>query len=849
MTASNLKAASGLGQEGPDLQDDNADLFQLQRPAADPDPKQAERFLQLLGKDPARTWFRTLKPVPGAKTKSNPSRKGADLQGFDLAALTLDNSNGANVYLVVGDASSASGLGVKDADIETIPALFVEWDDMPMQWQLTAWQTLNLPEPSLMVPSGGKSLHTYWLLDQPLPPDQWRALTARLIDYCNSDKECRNPSRVMRLPGFAYIDKKTGKPTGTIAEILHESDNRYSAAEIEACLPAVEQQTIPDPWTPTTRATTSSRTRDLPPRGIDQIRAAADCIPARVPGNKTYDKDRRALCGCAAALAEIGLPEEQALDLLASKWPSRAEAQQVLSSSTTRAAGSFWGIAAEHGFDLRHRPAYDPLDGFEVIGEDQGQQQRPPSFQSLIQLLPDGWAGDHNKATYLSAGRLADMLPAAALRFNEMTLRAEVHTASGWRVITDADLDSAYVVLSGKGWKIGSEPVIKAILHAARQAPHHPVRAYLQQVEADPTIAPFDLNEVAPRFFRASAPLHAAMVRAWLIGAASRALNPGCQMDYVLVLKGGQGQRKSRSLEALAFPDWYCSSIPESEKDQLLIVHSTWIYELAELESVTSRKESGRLKNLITTSVDNLRPPYGRTNERLPRQSVFCATVNEDTFLRDDTGNRRFWVVPVEGGDQLDKDGLLAARDGIWKAAVAAYRAGELPMLAPEMEQFSAQQNEEYNAQDPWAEMVRAWMEGDPLHRWDEDRDPSAMRYAPDLPFTSADVLYSAGLRRPDSITRADEMRVAAVLRQFGFIKGRQQRIEGRVARLWELSQPSQPSQPQSAEVVTPQNPCAAVDPEQLSQPSQPKSDKWIQEEEGGRGGSTRYRSAGGCPS
>jgi predicted P-loop ATPase len=425
----------------------------------------------------------------------------------------------------------------------------------------------------------------------------------------------------------------------------------------------------------------------------------------------------------------------------------------------------------------------------------------------------------------LSAGRLADMLPAAALRFNEMTLRAEVHTSSGWQRITDADLDSAYVVLSGKGWKVGAEPVIKAIIHTARQAPHHPVRAYLQQVESDPSITPFDLDQVAPRFFRAKQPLHVAMVRKWLIGAVSRALNPGCQMDYVLVLQGAQGQLKSTSLGALGSPDWYCSSIPENEKDLLLNIHSTWLYELAELESVTSRKESGRLKNLITTSADLVRVPYGRTSERMARQSVFCATVNEDTFLRDDTGNRRFWVVPVEGTRPIDKTGLLAARDAIWKAAVAAYRVNELPMLPPELEALSSQQNQEFNQQDPWVEMVLAWMDGEPLHRWDPDRDPSTVIYDANRPFTSAEILYSAGLRRLDQITRADEMRVAAVLRQLRFDRA-QKRVDGRIDRFWLPSQPSQPSQPQAAEVVTPQTPAAAMGLGVPSQPSQPFSTK-----------------------
>ena len=792
------------------------------------DPGEASRFLQLLGKDPGETWFRTIRPGEGA----NSGRRGKDLHGLDLQALTRDSQADEAIYFITGNSATATSVNKKtgkptgcvwEGDITSCPALFAEWDDKPMEWQLQAWQELGLPEPTIQLLTGGKSVHCYWLLDKPMEPTQWRSLQARLIDRCGSDEKCKEPNRLMRLPGFAYIDKTTGKPNGKIAEVVHTSATRYSPKQIEACLPSLLTTTPAQPAAP-------APARDLPPRTLEEIRSAAEFIPLRVVGGNTYETCRRALCGCAAALAEIGLPEEQALDLLSNKWPGRATAQQALQSSTTRESASFWAIAKEHGYNLQ-RKTQAPKSSRQTsprAGEDSSAldgYSRPASLQALIQQLPDGWDPNTLKPQLLSAGRLDNMLPAAALRFNEMTLRAEVHTCTGWRQITDADLDSAYVVLSGKGWKVGSEPVEKAIIHNARQAPHHPVRAYLQQVEADPKIAPFDLNQIAPQFFRANQPLHVAMVRKWLIGAVSRALNPGCQMDYVLVLQGGQGQLKSTSLGALASPDWYCSSVPENEKDLLLNIHSTWIYELAELESVTSRKESGRLKNLITTSTDLVRVPYGKTSERMERQSVFCATVNEDTFLRDDTGNRRFWVVPVEGSKPIDKAGLVAARDAIWKAAVDACRAGELPMLPAKLEALSSQQNQEFNQQDPWVEMVLAWMEGEPLHRWDPDRDPSTVIYDPSRPFTSAEILYSAGLRRLDQITRADEMRVATVLKQLKFGRA-QKRVNGRADRFWLPSQPSQPSQPQGAEVATPETRSAAEGLGVLSQPSQPISTK-----------------------
>jgi hypothetical protein len=192
---------------------------------------EATQFLELLGKDPAKTWFRTFKP----------SRSGAsEHQGLDTRWITSKTAAGFNLYSVIGNATAATGKGggVTDADITGVPALFVEWDDgASIEEQMLRWKSLGLPEPSLMVSTGGKSVHCYWVLLEPLEPLEWRRITAQLIAHCDSDKACSNPSRVMRLPGSIYYDKKTGEATGQCS-IVAAAGARYSAADIEACLPA-----------------------------------------------------------------------------------------------------------------------------------------------------------------------------------------------------------------------------------------------------------------------------------------------------------------------------------------------------------------------------------------------------------------------------------------------------------------------------------------------------------------------------------------------------------------------------------------------------------------------------------
>ncbi|MEA5443340.1 DUF3987 domain-containing protein [Cyanobium gracile] len=211
-------------------------------PAALTAAEDALAFLEALGKDPAQTYFRTLQQG----TQPNRRRRGRDLLGFNLEALVRDNAS-QSIYVVVGNATGATGTDRKtgrptgaviDEDCPTVSAVFVEWDNKPIDWQRNACKELGLPEPSLMVATGGKSVHCYWVLREPMPAAEWRQLQTRLIEHCDSDRSCKNPSRVMRLPGFAYIDKATGKPTDNRAEIIHNSGARYSVRELEQCIPA-----------------------------------------------------------------------------------------------------------------------------------------------------------------------------------------------------------------------------------------------------------------------------------------------------------------------------------------------------------------------------------------------------------------------------------------------------------------------------------------------------------------------------------------------------------------------------------------------------------------------------------
>lgn len=173
-----------------------------------------------------------------------------------------------------------------------------------------------------------------------------------------------------------------------------------------------------------------------------------------------------------------------------------------------------------------------------------------------------------------------------------------------------------------------------------------PVRDYLDTLTWDGT----------PRLDRwlidyckaADTPLNRAFSRKVLIAATRRVRSPGYKFDFILVLEGPQGIGKSTLLKILAGEENFSDNeiLGLDKREQQEAVQGVWIYELCELDGL-SKSEVTAIKLFASKTVDSARPAYGRSRVDRPRRLIFIATTNEDTYLRDTTGNRRFWPVKV----------------------------------------------------------------------------------------------------------------------------------------------------------------------------------------------------------
>lgn len=224
------------------------------------------------------------------------------------------------------------------------------------------------------------------------------------------------------------------------------------------------------------------------------------------------------------------------------------------------------------------------------------------------------------------------------------------------------------------------------------------------------------------------------LVIKWLVSCVAKVYSEkGISTHGVLVLQGNQGIGKTTWFKKLVPNlEWFRDGVTldANSKDSVLTAIQYWVVELGELEA-TFKKDIASLKAFITKDVDVIRRPYARKDSHYPRRTVFCGSVNSDEFLKDDTGNRRFWVIPCESIDYKHDIDIQK----VWGEVVHLYKNGYLHYLTSEEEEMLSKSNKTFDQQDvtdaslellfDWDSPKRYWMKSIDIYGMLNDVDLS----------------------------------------------------------------------------------------------------------------------------
>lgn len=261
---------------------------------------------------------------------------------------------------------------------------------------------------------------------------------------------------------------------------------------------------------------------------------------------------------------------------------------------------------------------------------------------------------------------------------------------------------------------------------------------------------------------------HTAVGSNWLKGMAKRIVEPGCKFDYVLVLEGKQGTKKSTSMGVLG-GNWYVETTAAPDhKDFFMALQGNLIIEFSEGETL-SRGEIKQLKAVITTQHDKFRAPYERHVQTHPRRCVFAMTTNQSEYLKDETGNRR-WL-PIACVGDADIEWLGENRDQLM--AEALYRVAELKETTYEFPDSVTAEQEKRQVVNPNTDRVREWY----YNTIDENLRRQGI--TPHLVFTAA-----LGMSDSHKFSRMDSIDIQNILKVMK-LEQKRVRVQGVRAYRW----------------------------------------------------------------
>jgi predicted P-loop ATPase len=623
------------------------------------------------------------------------------------------------------------------SDIDTGLYLHADLDDVQALARLERFS----PRPTAVLFSGG-GYQAFWRLAEPCSNlDMLEEANKRLAAALKGDK-VQNADRIMRIPGTINLPNAKKRKAGRVpitAYVIEDLTDWSRTVRLEE-IPQAAEHTSSTGKNHSDVAVPLVSISELPssvlPPLIKLIESGDDPENPRGTEKQKYPSRSEAVYAAITALVRVGCSDETIAGILIN--PAYGISESILEKyDSTKSALS---QAARGRLDVE-RGWHDVTDG--------GRPRR--SYRNTILAI-------HKLGITGSADEFRHRK-----RLGGRMMQSFVGDLSD-----DACAMLRKTIVDEFGFDPGKDNVQEAANAVCLENRFHPVRNYLDGLAWDGKPR---LNDWLTTYLSADdTELSRAFGRAVLIAAVRRIRHPGTKFDTVLVLEGKQGTGKSTAIKILASPEFFSDQeiLSPDAKQQMEALEGIWLFELSELGGMYRAKLDG-MKAFISRTTDRGRPAWGRFREDRPRQVIFIATTNDEKYLRDSTGNRRFW--PVKTG-QIDLEALRQDRDQLWAEAAHHEAQGDSIIIPENLWPLAAKAQEERLEDDPWRDIL-ANARNLPSHSDLFYTDGGVQRVHTDT-LLSEVLGIDAERQRP-----ADAKRLAANMRQLGWEGPKDTKIKG----------------------------------------------------------------------
>lgn len=646
---------------------------------------------------------------PWCLAAATPERDKLEVRTFtkpDLAAQWIDSWNGQrNLYFHVNPPRSVhAAKKLKRTEVLSLNYLHIDIDPSPGEaagedFRARALGSLKalpegLPEPTAIVFSGG-GFQAFWKLQEPLALDGTvdQAEDAKLynvkLEQLLGGDNCHNIDRLMRLPGTwnipSELKKKKGREQTEARLISFEADNVYPLDQFSKATTTEPRVSKP------LGGPTGSGDHDVEIGTYPQLASLDELDRWAVPGRvktvlsqgrdvsnpKKGDDSRSAwLYDAICQLIRFGVPDAVIYAVVTD--PGWKISESVLDKKSKADAYARRQIEKAHGKAQtgEHSPAQVAGNG---LGNGAGSGGGGSGGSSSGQVGSDFQRDRNNIPIALgpagvSNRRLALLRLGLELKHDVFADRSIVRRIDGSseEAVQDHHVNKIYYDCQEQfNLCVGIDEWHRFVAHEARLHSFHPVIEYLDGLKWDgkDRIETWLIDTAGVK----DTPYTRAVSKLVLIGAVRRVRQPGCRFQEMLVLiSPQQGKGKSTAIAALC-PNrsWFTDDLPLSADAKTFIerINGKWIIEAAELKGMRN-SDVEHLKALLSRERDMARMSYDRIPKEHLRQSIIIGTTNALHFLRDSTGNRRFW--PLHLGKSIDKDEIMRIRDQLWAEAAEA---------------------------------------------------------------------------------------------------------------------------------------------------------------------------------